>query len=169
MNGPDYAAMFRNKLIEPGEYLAKLIGVQQIATDDGKLIYQVEVVLGHNESVADGARLSAVLQPSEKGQRFIAAFLESYRVTEQTVKEGIGRYAAVYIYQSQYKGTHFSQLKFHAQPFTAQQIVEQVEAEEAVARKKKLVTSVRVASSCATKKATSMESPSHGYIDWNAV
>lgn len=134
MDGPDYAALFRNKLIEPGEYLAKLVGVQQIATNDGKLIYQVEVILGHNESAADGARLLAVLQPSEKGQRFIDAFLESYRVTEQTVKEGVGRYAAVYVYQSQFKGTHFSVIKFHPQPFQAQEKVAEVEAEEAAAK-----------------------------------
>lgn len=139
MPGPDYAAMFRNKLIEPAEYLARLVSVQMLATDNGKPIYEVEVVLGHNESPADGARLFAVLQPSAKGQRFIDAFLESYRVTEQTVQQGIGRYAAVYVYQSQYKGTHFSVVKFHPQPFQAQEKVAEVEAEEAANRRRAAV------------------------------
>lgn len=139
MNGPDYAAMFRNKLIEPGEYLARLAGVHLIATDSSKPIYQVEVVLGHNESSADGVRLSAVLQPSAKGRRFIDAFLESYRVTEKTVQEGVGRYAAVYVYQSQYKGTHFSVVKFHPQPFQAQEKVAEVEAEEAANKRRAVV------------------------------
>lgn len=136
MANADYAAMFRNKLIEPAEYLARLVSVRLIATDSGKPIFEVEVVLGHNESPADGARLLAVLQPSPKGQRFIDAFLESYRVTEQTVQQGIGRYAAVYVYQSQYKGTHFSAVKFHSQPYQAQEKVAEVEAEEAAQRRK---------------------------------
>lgn len=135
MANADYAAMFRNRLIEPGEYLAKLVAVRQVQADDGKLIYEVEVVLGHNESPADGTRLSGVLQPSAKGQRFIDAFLASYRVTEATVQEGVGRYAAVYIYQSEYKGTHFSQLKFHPQPLQVQEKVAEVEAEEAAQRR----------------------------------
>ena len=150
MNGPDYAALFCNTLIEPGEYLAKLVCVQQFATTKGKTIYQVEVVLDYNEKPGNGTRLSAILQPTTKGQRFIDAFLVSYRTTAQTVQQAVGRFAGVYIYQSEYKVTHFAVVKFHQQPFLAQEKVAVVEAE---------VSENRV------KPST----PATGIIEWNDI
>jgi len=129
MNGPDYAALFANKIIEPGEYLAKLTSVQQIKTESGRYIYQVEVLLDCNEKPEDGTRLSAILQPTIKGQKFIDAFFESYRATEQTVQQAVGRFAAVYVYNSGYKGSHFSVVKFHPQAFQAREKVAEVESE----------------------------------------
>lgn len=143
MNGPDYAAMFRNKLIEPGEYLAKLVSVYAIEVDDGQHIYEVEVLLDYNERPVDGTRLTAILQPTAKAHKFVDAFLESYRTTEQSVQSAVGRFAAVYVYQSEYKGSHFSVVKFHPQPFQAQQRVAEVELEEASVKRSMSATRSR--------------------------
>ena len=111
----DYSAMFRNKLIESGEYMAQVVFVQAVTKPDGSTALYVEIELGNNESRYDGTRLTAILQPTSKGQRFIDAFEESYRVSPANLQEAVGRWASVYVYESLYKGTSFGGVKFHRQ------------------------------------------------------
>jgi len=132
----DYQGMFKNKLVSPGEYMAKVVCVRAIKQSDGKEALEVEVVLDHNESRYDGTHLIAILNATPKGQRFIDAFYESYRVDRSRVQQAVGRWAAVYVYQSEFKGTHFGVAKFHAQPRQALEKIAEVEAEERESAKK---------------------------------
>ncbi len=135
----NYAAVFANPVIEPGEYLARLVSVRAVPTDDGKNIYEVVVELDGNERAEDGTKLSAVLHPTEKGQKFIDALFASFRISDQTLQHGKDRFAAVYVYPSMYKGSAFSVVKFHPQPFVAQERAAVLEAEypSRVARQRK--------------------------------
>lgn len=136
----NYAAVFANPVIEPGEYLARLVSVRAVPTDDGKHIYEVVVELDGNERPEDGTKLSAVLHPTAKAQKFIDALFSSFRIDHQTLQSGIDRFAAVYIYNSLYKGSAFSVVKFHPQPFVAKEKAAELEAEypKRVARQRKL-------------------------------
>jgi hypothetical protein len=136
----NYAAVFANPIVEPGEYLARLVSVRAIPTDDGKHLYEVVVELDGNERQEDGTKLSAVLHPTQKAQRFIDALFSSFRINHQTLQSGIDRYASVYVYNSLYKGSAFSVVKFHPQPFVAREKGAELEAEypKRVARQRKL-------------------------------
>jgi hypothetical protein len=137
----NYAAVFANPIVEPGEYLARLVSVRAIPTDDGKHLYEVVVELDGNERPEDGTKLPAVLHPTEKAQKFIDALFSSYRISHQTLQHGKDRFAAVYVYSSMYKGSAFSVVKFHPQPFVAQEKAAALEAEypNRVARQHKLL------------------------------
>lgn len=122
MKGPQYQLVFSNPVIEAGEYMARLVSVTTFPGGDGKHIYQVEVELDGNDKDEDGAKLSSILHPTPKGQKFIDALMESFEATPQTIQQAVGRYAAVYVYQSLYKGSAFSVVKFHPQPDSARQM-----------------------------------------------
>ena len=136
----NYAAVFANPIVDPGEYLARLVSVRAVPTDDGKHIYEVVVELDGNERPEDGTKLSAVLHPTDKAQKFIDALFSSFRINHQTLQSGIDRFAAVYVYNSLYKGSAFSVVKFHPQPFVVQEKAAELEAEypKRVARQRKL-------------------------------
>lgn len=136
----NYSAVFSNPIIEPGEYLARLVSVRAVPTDDGKHIYEVVVELDGNERPEDGTKLSAVLHPTVKAQTFIDALFSSFRIDRHTLQNGIDRFAAVYVYNSLYKGSAFSVVKFHPQPFVAKEKAAELEAEypKRVARQRKL-------------------------------
>lgn len=136
----NYAAVFTNPLIEPGEYLARLVSIRAIKKDDDKHIYEIVVEIDGNERPEDGTKLSAVLHPTEKAQKFIDALFSSFRIDHQTLQNGIDRFAAVYVYNSLYKGSAFSVVKFHPQPFVAKEKAAEHEAEypKRVARQRKL-------------------------------
>jgi hypothetical protein len=135
----NYAAVFSNPVIEPGEYFARLVSVRAVPTDDGKHIYEVVVELDGNERLEDGTKLCAVLHPTEKALKFIDALFSSFRINHQTLQHGKDRFAAVYVYNSLYKGSAFSVVKFHPQPFVAQEKAAALEAEypNRVARQRK--------------------------------
>jgi hypothetical protein len=136
----NYAAVFANPIIEPGEYLARLVSIQAIKKVDGKYIYEVVVELDGNERPEDGTKLSAVIHQTDKAQKFIDALFSSFRIDHQTLQSGIDRFAAVYVYNSFYKGSAFSVVKFHPQPFVAQEKAAVLETEypKRVARQRKL-------------------------------
>jgi hypothetical protein len=112
---PNYSALFSNKVIKPGEYLAQVALVCEVDVDGPEKGIYVELVIDNNESDGDGTMLVAILHPTPKGQKFIEAFLESYRVTRATLDDAEGRWAAIYVYDSLYKGSAFSTVKFHTQ------------------------------------------------------
>lgn len=136
----NYAAVFANPVIEPGEYLARLVSVRAVPTDDGKHIYAVVVELDGNERPEDGTKLSAILHPTAKAQKFIDALFSSFRIDHHTLQKGIDRFAAVYVYNSLYKGSAFSVVKFHPQPFVAKERAAELEVEypKRVARQRRL-------------------------------
>lgn len=124
----DYSTMFSNKLVASGEYMAKVVFVRTVKQIDGKEVLEVEVVIDNNESQYDGTHLTAILHPTPKGQRFIDAFKESYLVNQSTLQQAVGRWASVYVYESLYKGSVFSAVKFHKQTAAALSKVAELEA-----------------------------------------
>jgi hypothetical protein len=136
----NYAAVFSNPIVEPGEYLARLVSIQAIKKNEDKYIYEVVVELDGNERPEDGTKLSAVIHQTDKAQKFIDALFSSFRIDHHTLQQGIDRFAAVYVYNSLYKGSAFSVVKFHPQPFVAQEKTAELEAEypKRVARQRKL-------------------------------
>lgn len=136
----NYAAVFANPIIEPGEYLARLVSIQAIKKNEDKYIYEVVVELDGNERPEDGTKLSAVIHQTDKAQKFIDALFSSFRIDHQTLQQGIDRFAAVYVYPTLYKGSTFSTVKFHEQLFVAKEKAAELEAEypKRVARQRKL-------------------------------
>jgi hypothetical protein len=136
----NYAAVFANPIIEPGEYLARLVSIQAIKKNEDKYIYEVVVELDGNERPEDGTKLSAVIHQTDKAQKFIDALFSSFRIDHQTLQQGIDRFAAVYVYNSLFKGSSFSVVKFHSQPFVAKEKAAELEAEypKRVARQRRL-------------------------------
>ncbi|MFO0857238.1 MAG: hypothetical protein U0640_07785 [Phycisphaerales bacterium] len=112
---PNYDALFSNKIIKPGEYMAQVTLVCEVDVDGPEKAIYVEVVIDNNESDDDGTMLVAVLHPTAKAKKFTDGFLESYRVTRDTLEQAEGRWAAIYVYDALYKGSAFSNVKFHPQ------------------------------------------------------
>jgi hypothetical protein len=125
----DYPTLFRNKLIAPGEYLVQVVSVYTEKYRNGKDAIHVEVILGNNGSPHDGTKLVAILNPTDKGQPFVDAFLASFRVSVATIQQAVGRWAQVYIYETMYKGSPYAGLKFHIQPWRAVKAAAELEAQ----------------------------------------
>ncbi len=155
-----YSDLYSNPIVKTGTYLAKVDRVKASARPDGATTLTVELVLDHYGPEVNGKKLIAIVHSTEKGRKFFDAFLNAYRVTEQTVQQAVGRYAAVWIYDTQYQGSFYSAVKFPLQTFAVQEKVTEIEAEEAALRKTRQATRPR--------PTPAAISPT-GYIDWTTA
>lgn len=129
-----YSDLYSNPIVKAGTYLAKVSRVKASKRADGATTLTVELVLDHYGPEVNGKKLVAIVHSTEKGKKFFDAFLDAYRVTEQTVQQAVGRYAAVWIYDAQYQGSFYSAVKFPFQTFAVQEKVAEIEAQEAKAK-----------------------------------
>ncbi len=128
----DYPRLFKNPLIPPAHYLATVKSVetcQVVIGTESRTALEVVLEIDHYGPPIDGTRLYSILQPSDKGQPYIDWFLSSYRVTMSTLDKAIGRWAVVYVSESQYKGTFHSLVRFQHQTHKAQEVAAALEAE----------------------------------------
>ncbi len=132
-----YSDLYSNPIVKAGTYLAKVERVKASKRADGATTLTVELVLDHYGPEVNGKKLVAIVHSTEKGKKFFDAFLDAYRVTEQTVQQAVGRYAAVWIYDAQYQGSFYSAVKFPFQTFAVQGKVAEIEAQEAKAKSDK--------------------------------
>jgi len=155
-----YSDLYSNPIIKPGMYLAKFLRVKASTREDGATTLNIEVVIDHHGSEIDGTKLVAIVHSNEKAKKFFDAFLQAFRVTDTTVQQAVGRYAAIWVYDAQYGGSFFSAVRFPLQTFAVQKKVIEIEAEEAAAK---------VARSKTCTKPRPPETPPSGYIDWNVI
>lgn len=135
----NYPRLFSNPTIPSGQYLAQVIHVStyEVKTASGlRTALEVEIEIDHFGPAINGKRLWVILQPTDKGERFIAAFLESYRVGMGNLQDSVGRWASVHVSESTYSGSSHSIVRFQHQTAAARQIIAEIEAESAQSKRR---------------------------------
>ncbi|MBY0113633.1 MAG: hypothetical protein K2Y21_12495 [Phycisphaerales bacterium] len=160
MDQSGYPALYGNPIIKSGMYLAKVLRVRASPREDGATTLNIELLIDHHGSELDGTKLVAIVHSNQKAKPFFDAFLQAYRVTEKTVQEAVGRYAAIWVYDAQYGGSFYSAVRFPLQTFAIQEKVTEIEAEEAAAKAARKRT---------RPQPKPPEAPPTGFIDWNAA
>lgn len=122
-------AVRQNPIIEPGEYLARLLSVEAYPQEDGQIDYAVEVEIDRYSPEVDGTKLKAALYGTPAGSVHIDKFFAAFRSGPDSVAQAIGRYAVVRVTNVQFRDEQYSQVKFMFQSKQARCYCEEAERE----------------------------------------
>ncbi len=96
-------AVRQNPIIEPGEYLARLVSVEAYPQEEGRIDYAVEVEIDRYSPEVDGTKLKAALYGTPAGSVHIDKFFAAFRTGPDSVAQAIGRYAVVRVTGNQFQ------------------------------------------------------------------
>lgn len=119
----------QNPIIEPGQYLARLLSAEAYPQENGQIDYAVEVEIDRYSPEIDGTKLKAALYGTPAGSVHIDKFFAAFRTGPDSVAQAIGRYAVVRVMNVQFRDEHYSQVKFMFQSKQARCHCEEAERE----------------------------------------
>jgi hypothetical protein len=122
-------AVRQNPIIEPGEYLARLLSVEVYPQDEGRIDYAVEVEIDRYSPEINGTKLKAALYGTPNGKIYIDSFFSAFRTGVDSLPQAIGRYAVVRVKDALFREDRYSQVMFITQSKQARTHCEEAEKE----------------------------------------